>query len=71
MYNHNYKSKIIVILFLFIFGCLFIQADLYAQEYNQGDVVGNFTLQDMDGNTVSLYDYAGYAILFYFFRPYG
>jgi len=44
--------------------------EIYAQDgtYNVGDVVNDFTIQDMDGNPVSLYDsYEGYAILINFF----
>jgi hypothetical protein len=35
-------------------------------EYNKGDIISNFTLNDLNGNPVSLYDYTGYAILLYF-----
>ncbi|MCD4653158.1 redoxin domain-containing protein [bacterium] len=34
--------------------------------YGVGDTVNNFTLQDAQGNTVSLYDYSGMGILLHF-----
>ena len=40
---------------------------LYA-EYNEGDIVSNFTLRDMEGNPVNLFDYDGYVIQLYFFK---
>lgn len=35
--------------------------------YAVGDVVSDFTLNDMNGNSVSLSDYRGYVILINFF----
>jgi hypothetical protein len=32
-------------------------------DYSEGDIVSNFTLNDMNGNPVQLYDYDGYVIL--------
>ena len=42
------------------------QTELFCQ-YEAGDIVENFTLEDMDGNAVNLYDYNGYAIFINFF----
>jgi len=36
-------------------------------QYSVGDTVANFTLNDISGNPVSLYDYQGEVILLNFF----
>jgi len=41
--------------------------DSIAQTYSEGDIANDFTLMDVDGNEVSLYDYEGYAIFINFF----
>jgi len=55
--------KILLIIFL---STIVFQTELFCQ-YEAGDIVENFTLEDMDGNAVNLYDYNGYAIFINFF----
>jgi hypothetical protein len=54
---------LLLVMFLLIGTC----QDVFTQTYVIGDVVDNFTLLDMDGNSVSLFDYEGYAIYLNFF----
>jgi cytochrome oxidase Cu insertion factor (SCO1/SenC/PrrC family) len=54
---------------LFILGCIFLlilSNSMYAQ-YSVGQTVTDFTLNDVDGNAVSLYDYQGEVVLLNFF----
>jgi len=59
-------SKGITFLLVALLVGLIFQGVVYA-DYEVGDRVDNFTLFDMDGNVVNLYDYEGYAILINFF----
>ncbi len=36
-------------------------------QYKVGDHVSNFTLKDVDGKNVSLYDYSGKVVVIFFF----
>jgi hypothetical protein len=38
--------------------------NLHVEAINQGDIIPDFTLKDMDGNTHHLYEYAGSIIFF-------
>jgi peroxiredoxin len=37
---------------------------LHVEAINEGDIIPDFTLTDMDGNTHHLYEYAGSIIFF-------
>ena len=49
------------------FMLLFISVFSVSAQYGVGDSVSNFTLNDVNGNAVSLYDYRGELIFLNFF----
>jgi len=37
-------------------------------QYRVGDIVDNFIINDIDGDTIKFYDFKGRIIILYFFR---
>ncbi len=63
------KKKLSNMMGIIIFVCMLIvllTPRLTLAQYTVGDTVANFTLRDIEGNNVSLYNYRGSCILLYF-----
>lgn len=64
------KSLIKISLFYFLLPVLINSSGAFAQ-YKIGDKVTDFTLADVNGDSISLFDYQGKVILLNFFSVYG
>jgi len=53
--------------FLFLLCLILILPSISFGQYVVGNTVSNFTLNDIDGNQVSLYDYHGQVVLLNFY----
>lgn len=63
----NNLKKILITGFIVSFIFSFVSITISVAQYHIGDTVSDFTLNDVDGNSVSLYDYQGKVILLNFF----
>jgi len=64
------KSSIKISVFYFLLLILINNHGASAQ-YKVGDTVTNFTLADVNGDSISLFDFRGKVILLNFFTVYG
>ncbi len=65
------KTSIIKISGFYFLLFIFLNSQNTLAQYKVGDTVANFTLADVDGNSISLFDYRGQVILLNFFMVYG
>ena len=66
MIKNVHRRKLLTLFFL-ISILLLLSFGTALSQYSVGDTVANFTLNDISGNPVSLYDYQGEVILLNFF----
>jgi cytochrome oxidase Cu insertion factor (SCO1/SenC/PrrC family) len=69
MNSLNCKMRIAVPICLLIFLCWGVYAA--SAQYKVGDTVSDFALVDVNGDSISLFDYRGKVILLNFFTVYG
>ena len=62
--NAFFSNLAITVIFLLVAG---LTLNVDAQVVKKGDIAPDFTLQDMDGNEHTLYEYEGYVIFFNIF----
>jgi len=69
MNSLHLQAKIAITTCLLIF--LFIGIKLTYAQYKVGDKITDFTLADVNGDSISLFDYRGKVILLNFFTSHG
>lgn len=65
--KHSIKATFTLCVLFFLFGGI---SETFAQ-YKVGDTVADFTLADVNGDSISLFDYRGKVILLNFFTSFG